>query len=63
MRKLLVAAAFAAVTALVPTIPAGAAADPPTDACHFGTMTAHANIPHNDNAPGTHVAHMTVPHC
>jgi hypothetical protein len=63
MRKLLLAATFAAATALAPTLPAGAAADPPTDACHFGTMTAHENIPHNDNAPGTHVAHETVPHC
>lgn len=61
MRKLLLAATFAAATALAPALPAGAA--PPTDACHFGTMTAHENIPHNDDAPGTHVAHGTVPHC
>ena len=63
MRKLLFAATFAAATALAPALPAGAAADPPTDACHHGTMTAHERIPHNDDAPGTHVAHMTVPHC
>jgi hypothetical protein len=61
MRKLLFAATFAAATALAPVLPAGPA-DPPTDACHHGTMTAHANIPHSD-APGTHVAHATVPHC
>jgi len=62
MRKLLIAATFAATAALAPALAAGAAAHPPTDACHFGTMTAHANIPHSD-APGTHVAHATVPHC
>ena len=62
MPKLLFAAAFSTAMTLVPALAAGAQADPPTDACHHGTMTAHEHIPHSD-APGTHVAHMRVPHC
>lgn len=62
MRKLLFAAALTTATSMVPALAAGAQAHPPTDACEHGTMTAHENIPHSD-APGTHVAHMRVPHC
>jgi hypothetical protein len=62
MRKLILGAVFALALAIGPALSAGAQADPPTDACAHGTTMAHEHIPHSD-APGTHVAHMTVPHC
>ena len=39
-----------------------AAQEPPAAACNEGTATAHESVPHTD-APGTHVAHQTIPEC